>query len=615
MHLYIRLLSYLKAYIPKLGVSIFALIVFALFSSASIWMIGPLFNLIFYPDKMTEVSTTSTLGELTDFTNIEMTKGLKTQVSDFVNGLIIQDTKLETLAAICIAIMAVFLIKNIAFYVNLYMASLIELSVIRDIRNILYSHMVNLSLNYFNKSKVGTLISRVTNDVQVINTAIVATFLNMIRDFLLLILYLAIVLIISWKLTVIALAVTSISAILMNFIGKMLRKQSLLSQKLMANIISIIQETLSGMRLVKAFGMEKFEADKFARKSKEYHDVMRKVFVWRKTSSPVSEMVGIAAITVVLWFGGKQVIFDKSIEANDFIVYLFALFSMMQPLKAIGTHYIRIQEGLSAGERLFEIIDIVPKIVNSPNPIGITGIEKSIDFKSVNFNYGDGAILNDINISIKTGEILAIVGPSGAGKSTLANLIPRFYDTTSGEITIDGKNLKDINLEDLRKITGYVTQEVILFNDTVENNIAYGREDKSMEEIIQAAKTANAHDFISKLPDGYNTYLGDRGTRLSGGQQQRVAIARAILNDPPILIFDEATSSLDLESEMKVQQAIENLMANRTVVMIAHRLSTVKKADKIIVLDNGSLVQEGTHKELIEQDGLYAKLYNLQFQV
>ncbi|MCH8927630.1 MAG: ABC transporter ATP-binding protein [Candidatus Marinimicrobia bacterium] len=564
---------------------------------------------------MTEVTTSSKLGELADFSEIDMTKGLKTQVTDLVNGFIIQDTKLETLATICIAIIVVFLIKNIAFYINLYMASLIELGVIRDIRNILYSHMVNLSFDYFNKSKVGTLISRLTNDVQVVNTAIVATFLNMIRDLLLLVLYLAIVLMISWKLTVIALSVTSVSVILMYFIGKMLRSQALLSQKLMANIISIIQETLSGMRLVKAFGMEKFEVDKFSRKSKEYHDVMRKVFVWRKTSSPVSEIVGIAAITVVLWFGGKQVIFAKSIEANDFIVYLFALFSMMQPLKAIGTHYIRIQEGLSAGERLFEIIDIVPKIVNPPNPIGITGIEQSIDFKSVNFNYGDGAILKDINISIKSGEILAIVGPSGAGKSTFANLIPRFYDTTSGEITIDGINLKDINLEDLRKLTGYVTQEVILFNDTVRNNIAYGREDKSKEAIIQAAKTANAHDFITNLPDGYSTFLGDRGTRLSGGQQQRVAIARAILNDPPILIFDEATSSLDLESEMKVQQAIENLMANRTVIMIAHRLSTVKKADKIIVLDNGSLVQEGTHKELIEEDGLYAKLYNLQFQV
>ena len=615
MQLYLRLLSYLKPYIPKLGISVVALIVYALFSSASIWMIGPLFNLIFSPDKMSKESVSSNINQLTEINNIQFTEGLKNNLNDFVNGIVIQDTRLETLAAICITIMVVFLIKNLAYYINLYIAALIELGVIRDIRNILYSHLVNLSLDYFNKSKVGTLISRVTNDVQVVNTAIVATFMNMIRDLLLLFLYLLIVLMISWKLTVIALAVTSVSALMIYFIGKMLRRQALLSQKLMANLISIIQETLSGMRLVKAFGMEKFEADKFARKSRDYHDVMSKVFIWRKTSSPVSEIVGIAAITVVLWFGGKQVIFDNSIEANDFIVYLFALFSMMQPLKAIGTHYTRIQEGLSAGVRLFEIIDIVPKIVNSPNPIGITGIEKSIDFKNVNFNYGDGAILNDINISIKTGEIVAIVGPSGAGKSTLANLIPRFYDTTSGEITIDGKNLKDIKLEDLRKLTGYVTQEVILFNDSVENNIAYGRQHKSIEEIIQAAKTANAHDFISKLPEGYNTFLGDRGTRLSGGQQQRIAIARAILNDPPILIFDEATSSLDIESEMKVQQAIENLMVNRTVVMIAHRLSTVKKADKIIVLDNGSLVQEGTHKELIEEDGLYARLYNLQFQV
>lgn len=613
MELFLRLLKYLKPYLPKLSIAVAAVIIYALFSSISIWMVGPLFDLIFYPEKAAkEIVSSATISEI-PVDDYEFTTTIKEKMSSFVDDLIIKDTQTESLLSICYAILIIFLIKNIAYYVNLYMTSIIEQGVIRDIRNELYEHIANLSMDYFNKSRVGTLISRVTNDVQVVNTAIAASFLNLIKDPLLLTFYLFIVLIIAWKLTIIALFVSLVSAFIVNRIGKLLRKQSLLAQKKMAIITSVIQETISGMRVVKAFAMEKFETERFKRESEDYHDTMKKVMVSRKLSSPISEFVGVLAITIVLWFGGKQVIVDHSLEANDFMIYLFALFSMMQPLKALGGHYTRIQEGLSAGERIFEIIDIVPMVKNVENPIPVKNISDSIEFRNVVFNYGDGVILNNINLNLKAGEVVALVGPSGAGKSTLASLIPRFYDPSSGSILLDGVNLRELDIEGLRKITGYVTQEVILFNDSILNNISYGRKKDNPEDVIRSAKTAHAHEFISEFPKGYETMIGDRGTRLSGGQQQRVAIARAILNDPPILIFDEATSSLDTESEQKVQEAIEELMKNRTVLVIAHRLSTVKKADRIIVLDKGVIVQEGTHKELISTDGLYSKLYNLQF--
>ena len=612
--MFIRLLSYLKPYIPKLSITVVAIIIYAIFSSISIWMVGPLFNLIFYPqDAMEQVVTTPT-ATLSSEKETEFASDLKSRMSSYVNSYIVAETKLGTLFRICIGILIIFFIKNMAYYLNLYMTSIIEQSVVRDIRNELFESIANLSLDYFNKSRVGTLISRLTNDVEIVNVAIAATFLNLIKDPLLLFLYLFIALVISWKLTIISLLVSLSTAFILNRIGKLLKKQSIWSQEKMAGIISTIQETIAGMRVIKAFATEEYETDKFKKESSDYHGTMSKVMVFRKLSTPISEMLGILAITIVLWFGGKQVIIDGSIQPNEFIVYLFALFSMMQPLKAIGGHYTRIQEGLAAGERIFDVIDTVPMVTNMENAIAVNKLHESIEFKDVSFDYGEGEILKNINLTLKSGEVIALVGPSGAGKSTLASLIPRFYDPSKGEILFDGKNLKELDLKSLRRLTGYVTQEVILFNNTIRSNIAYGRPDVEDEEIIKSAKMANAHDFINEFPNGYDTEIGDRGTRLSGGQQQRISIARAILNNPPILIFDEATSSLDADSENKVQEAIEQLMKNRTVIVIAHRLSTIQNADKIIVLDNGAIVQTGTHEELLKKEGLFSKLYNIQFK-
>ena len=612
--MFIRLLAYLKPYVPKLSITVVAIIIYAIFSSISIWMVGPLFNLIFYPQDMTEQVVTSTVSPQPSEGDPGFAYNLKTKMSSYVNSYIITDTKLGTLYRICMGILIVFFIKNMAYYLNLYMTSLIEQSVVRDIRNELFESIANLSLDYFNKSRVGTLISRLTNDVEIVNVAIAATFLNLIKDPLLLIFYLFIALVISWKLTIISLFVSLSAVFILNRIGKQLRKQSVRSQEKMAGLISVIQETISGMRVVKAFATEEFETDKFKRESTEYHGTMRRVMIFRKLSTPISEMLGILAITIVLWYGGKQVIVEESIQSNDFIVYLFALFSMMQPLKAIGGHYIRIQEGLAAGERIFDVIDTVPMVTNSDDAIPVHELREGIEFKDVSFDYGEGVILKNINLSINSGDVIALVGPSGAGKSTLASLIPRFYDPSRGEILFDNKNLKELELKSLRRLTGYVTQEVILFNNSIRNNIAYGRPNAEDEEIIKSARMANAHDFITEFPNGYDTMIGDRGTRLSGGQQQRISIARAILNNPPILIFDEATSSLDAESEKKVQEAIERLMKDRTVIVIAHRLSTIQNADKIIVLENGEIVQTGTHEELLKRGGLFSKLYNIQFQ-
>ena len=612
--MFIRLLSYLKPYIPKLSITVVAIIIYAIFSSLSIWMIGPLFNLIFYPQDTIEQVVTAPTATLSAEKETEFVSDLKSRMSSYVNSYIVADTKLGTLFRICIGILIIFFIKNMAYYLNLYMTSIIEQSVVRDIRNELFESIANLSLDYFNKARVGTLISRLTNDVEIVNVAIAATFLNLIKDPLLLFLYLFIALIISWKLTIISLLVSLSTVLILYRIGKLLKKQSIWSQEKMAGIISTIQETIAGMRVVKAFATEEYETEKFKKESSDYHGTMSKVMVFRKLSSPISEMLGILAITIVLWFGGKQVIVEGSIKPNEFIVYLFALFSMMQPLKAIGGHYTRIQEGLAAGERIFDVMDTVPMVTNKENAIAIDKLHECIEFKDVSFDYGEGVILKNINLTLKSGEIIAIVGPSGAGKSTLASLIPRFYDPSKGEILFDGKNLKELDLKSLRRLTGYVTQEVILFNNTIRSNIAYGKPDVEDEEIIKSAKMANAHDFINDFPNGYDTEIGDRGTRLSGGQQQRISIARAILNNPPILIFDEATSSLDADSEKKVQEAIEELMKNRTVIVIAHRLSTIQKADKIIVLENGAIVQTGKHEELLKKEGLYSKLYNIQFK-
>ena len=412
-----------------------------------------------------------------------------------------------------------------------------------------------------------------------------------------------------------------VALVVISWIGLKLHKESRILQEKMADITSVLQETIFGEKIVKAFNMEEFENKKFRSETKKYFKTILRMTRIRNLSSPVTEFVSIAAGVIIVWYGGTQVLIDKTLSPSEFLGFFFIIFQIMSPIKELTTVTNRIQESTAAGKRIFEILDMEPYVKNAPNAVKIESFRNEIVFENVSFHYDDvsetenSVVLKNINLSIKKGEIIAIVGPSGAGKSTLVDLIPRFYDPKNGKILLDGKDLKEIDLRSLRSKIGIVTQETILFNDSIKNNIAYGLIETPMEKIIDAAKAANAHNFILETADGYDTLIGERGLKLSGGQRQRLSIARALLKNPPIMIFDEATSALDSESEILVQEAIERLMHQRTSFVIAHRLSTIRNANRIIVLEKGELVQEGNHDDLINSDGLYKKLYEMQFKL
>ncbi len=487
----------------------------------------------------------------------------------------------------------------------------------KDLRNEAYKHLHKLPMSFFKKERVGNLISRITNDVNIVQTSISAAFLNMIREPLSIIVFLGIAISISWKLTLLALVILPVSMFIIAWIGLKLRKQSYFIQEKMADITSILQETISGVKIVKAFGMEKYENNKFMRETYNFFKLMLRIVRVRNASSPITEILSTGVGVVIIYFGGLLVLKEQTLTASEFMGFLFAIFQMMPPIKELSGVNNRIQESSAAGDRIFEIIDIQPSIKNSEKAIEVTGFKDSLNLDHVFFHYEDSEelVLNDVNFNVNRGEIVALVGPSGGGKSTLVDLIPRFYDPTDGRILLDGIDIREIKIENLRELMGIVTQETFLFNESIRNNIAYGLGEYPEEKIIEAAKTANAHNFIMQMPEDYNTVIGERGMKISGGQRQRLSIARALLKNPEIMIFDEATSALDNESELLVQEAIERLMVNRTTIVIAHRLSTIRNATRIIVLDKGRIIQKGTHDELIlEKKGLYKKLYEMQFR-
>ena len=410
--------------------------------------------------------------------------------------------------------------------------------------------------------------------------------------------------------------VVPLSGVIIFGIAQSIRRRAARTQEQLAGITSVISETLSSIRIVKAFAMKAYEVKRFSNETHKYYKLMLRKDILRLVSSPISEIIGASIAALLLWIGARDVLVAQSISSEDFIRFILLLFSLFGPMKKLSNVFNELQNGLASADRVFSILDTKSDIINVPDATHVDNLEKEIIFKDLSFHYGnkDEQVLKNINFSISSGQIIALVGPSGAGKSTLVDLIPRFYDTTKGSIFIDDNNIKEIDINSLRSLMGIVTQETFLFNDTVRANISYGVESLSDDIIKDAAIAANAHEFIKKLPDGYETIIGERGVSLSGGQRQRIAIARAIVKNPPILILDEATSSLDTESEKKVQQAIEKLMRNRTVIVIAHRLSTVHNADKIIVLDKGEIIDEGSHDELINRDGIYKQLHNMQFQ-
>jgi subfamily B ATP-binding cassette protein MsbA len=404
------------------------------------------------------------------------------------------------------------------------------------------------------------------------------------------------------------------SIALIGILGKKLKKSSRITQEKMASITSVLQETISGIRVVKAFAMERFEFGRFKRFTNDFFRTMVRLTRIGSLGIPLTEMLGVAAGTLILWYGGRQVL-SGGLTADRFFLFLVAMFSLMQPVKVLARVNIDIQQGLAAAKRIFSILDTEPKIVESRSPVVLREFNDVLRFEDVSFNYtSDGFRLQNITFDLPKGRVMALVGPSGGGKSTIVDLIPRFYDPVSGRITIDGTDLRDMETRSLRNLLGIVTQEIILFNDTIYNNVAYGQENISQDAVERALDAACALDFVREMPEGLNTYIGDRGVKLSGGQRQRLAIARALLKDPPILIFDEATSSLDSESEQLITRAIANLLSGRTVILIAHRLSTIRKADVILVVENGKIVQTGDHGDLLSKGGLYKKLHDLQFE-
>ena len=602
--------------------SMVAILFFTIFSSATLVSVIPFLKTIFQVERTTAVSSVPAANTQSQVLSVpgkaggltskltSTRKRLMKKLDDFFIG----KDRQKALERICILILVIVFFKNFFDYIQAYLMAFVEQGVVKDIRNDLYGKIITMPISFFSRSKTGTLISRVTNDVNLVNGGISASFVTIIKNPLLIVIYLALAIYLSWQLTLIALTVLPFSLLIITNIGLRLRKQSTDSQEKMAEVTTILQETISGARAVKAFAMETFEINNFKQRTLNYFRTLLKITRTRRLASPITEFLGAGVAVLILWFGGQKVLTGTMLPPENFLAFLFVIFSLMQPVKELGTVNNRIQEAISAGIRIFSILDLQGEVVNTPNPVVVSDFKKSVVFENVSFSYeGDIFVLKGVSLQVNKGEVLAIVGPSGVGKTTLIDLIPRFYDPTDGKVTLDGHDLRELELKSLRRLMGIVTQETILFNETVRNNIAYGMKDVPLSEVIKVAKAANAHYFIEKLPKGYDTLIGERGVKLSGGERQRLAIARALLKNPPILILDEATSALDTESEVLVQSAIERLMTNRTVFVIAHRLSTIQNATKIIVLEKGRIAQQGTHEELLNRKGTYRRLYKLQF--
>tara|TARA_Y100000748_G_scaffold181673_1_gene152193 strand:+ start:1438 stop:3291 length:1854 start_codon:yes stop_codon:yes gene_type:complete len=581
-------------------------ILFVVFNSISIWLTASLINSV-----------------LTDFNQLvldhkallmEATPTLNQKLKIIVNNFILRETNIETLEILCFSIIVIFILKNIFLYFKNLTMSYVQLRIVTQLRNRLYAHIQSLSLSFFQRRKFGDLSSVIINDVHSLNQSIGTTFQKIIVEPINILAFTVLLFIISWKLMVVALLIIPFSQFVIQVIGKSIRRKARRNTKQIGGILSIITENLSSIRIVKAFAVERQEIKRFNHESWKYFSLLFRSSKLRLMSSPIIETIGVTMAVVLLWLGGSEIMVGSTLSSEDFLRFMFLLFSMLGPIRSLSHVHITLQNGYASAERIFDILDQCSDVVDRGSD-EITDIKQSLRFQDVCFEYDEGSFkLTDINFEMLKGQTIALVGASGAGKSTIADLIPRFFDVSKGKIVIDNKDIREYKINSLRMMMGIVTQETILLNTSIRNNIAYGVEEVSENRIIEAAQAANAVEFIKDLEDGYETIIGERGVKLSGGQKQRIAIARAIYKNPSLLLLDEATSALDTKSENLVQNALDNLMQNRTVLVIAHRLSTIKNANQIIVMDNGKVSEIGTHDELYTKKGIYHKFYNIQFE-
>ena len=603
----VRIVRYLKPYKRNLSLASLSMFLFVVFNMATVVLIIPFINVLF--DRSAPVVRPMPALSLDTFREWALT-GL--------SNLLASSDPVTALKYLCGLIVLSFVLKNIFHYLQTWFMGPAEHGIVRDLRQQLFEHLTKLSLSYFSEERKGVLVSRIVNDVKMVNDSAIAVVNSVFRDPPQIITYTIILFVIDWKLTLLVLVMLPVTGFILAKIAEKLRRESGRLQTAMADITAALDEALTSMRIIKAFRTEKLETERFLVHNQNYYRTYVGILRRSELTSPITETISVLVVVIILWFLGESILKGRGgMTSGVFVAYIFAMLQMMQPLKFFGQMISSLSQGLAGAQRVFAVLDIPPRIVDAPGATAIERFTGSIEFQDVRFRYDTGdEVLAGVTLEIRAGQTVAVVGPSGAGKSTLVDLVPRFHDITGGRILIDGRDIRDVTVSSLRGQMGIVTQETFLFNTTIRENIAYGMPDATLDDVMAAARAANAHQFIIESAEGYETVIGDRGVKLSGGQRQRISIARAILKNPPILILDEATSSLDTESEVLVQEAIEHLMAGRTSIVIAHRLSTVQRADVIYVIDAGKVVESGSHAELMERaGGMYRRLYELQFLV
>ncbi|PIF59130.1 ABC transporter ATP-binding protein [Flavobacterium sp. 2] len=600
-----KIIPFIYPYKKYAFLNIFFNVLYALFSTLSFVALIPMLQVLFDKTKANNVKPVfKGILQLKEYGEDYLSYYITTTKGTHESGYV-----LSIMVAIIISI---FLLKNLADYLAMFFINFLRNGVLKDMRNALYKKTLELPLAFYSEKRKGDVISRISADVNEVQNSFLAILELIVKEPLTIIFTIATMLIISAKLTLFVFIFIPVSGYIISLIGKQLKKQSTKAQEEQGRFLSTIEETIGGLKVVKGYNSENYFNTVFQNSTERFFNLSNSIGNRQNLASPASEFMGITVIAILLWYGGQMVLIDKTLEGAAFIAYMGLAYNILTPAKAISKASYGVKRGNAAAERVLEILEQENTIISKENAIEKSTFDDNIDIKNINFKYEEETVLKDFSLQIKKGQTVALVGQSGSGKSTIANLLTRFYDVNDGTISIDGINIKDMNLQSLRSLMGLVTQDSILFNDTIKANISLGKLDATDDEIIEALKIANAYEFVKDLPQGIYTNIGDSGNKLSGGQKQRLSIARAVLKNPPIMILDEATSALDTESEKFVQIALENMMQNRTSIVIAHRLSTIQKADVIVVMQKGKIVEQGTHEELIAHNGTYNKLVTMQ---